>query len=268
MLMSAAETAVLPGFLRPYRIPELVRLGRDFDGGYLVDNRCIGDAGCVVSIGISDDWSFEKGFRSRSRSPIVAVDATTSRWLFTRRYCRESIKSFLKGLVGRKNRDDPRRHKELLKDYGEFFRNDNNRHIRKYVAGTRDSKHITIDDIVSGLLPQDCCRILLKIDIEGGEYGILDDIRAVSGRLTGLVMEFHDVPSRIDEIGGFLTDLPLSLCHIHCNNYGTISDRGLPEAIELSFTAHGVGGARVEALPGALDRPNSPHLPEIEIAFE
>lgn len=267
MLMSAAETAVLPGFLRPYRIPGLVRLGRDFDGGYLVDERSVKDADCLVSIGICDDWSFEKDFRSRSRSPIIAVDATTSRWLFIRRYCRESLKSFLKGLVGRKNRDDPRRHKALLKDYGEFFRNDN-RHIRKYVAGFKDSTHIAIDDVVNGLLPQDCGLFLLKIDIEGDEYGILDDIRAVSGRLTGLVMEFHDVPKRIDEIRMFLARLSLNLCHVHCNNYGGVSDRGLPGAIELSFTAHGVGGARVEALPEALDQPNSPHLPEIGIAFE
>lgn len=264
----AAKTAILPGFLRPYRIPELVRLGRDFDGGYLIDDRCIGDADCVVSIGIGDDWSFEKGFRSRSLAPIIAIDATTSRWMFIRRHCRDSVKGFAKRLVGREIRYDPRRHIALLKDYGDFFRNDDNLHIRKYVAGVRDSKHITIDDIANGLLPQDCGRFLLKIDIEGGEYGILDDIRAVSGRLTGLVVEFHDVPRRIDEIGRFLARLPLNLCHVHCNNFcGTIT-RGLPEVVELSLTAHGVGGARVEVLPHALDRPNLPHLPDFGIAFE
>lgn len=261
------NAVILPEFFRPFEVPELVRLGRDFDGGYLVDERSVKNADCLVSIGIYDDWSFEKDFKSKSQSPIIAVDATTSRWLFIRRYWRESLKSFLKELVGRKNRDDPRRHKVLLKDYGEFFRNDN-RHVRKYVAGVRDSKHITIDDIVNGLLPKDCSRFFLKIDIEGDEYGILDDIRAVSGRLTGLVMEFHDVPRRIDEISGFLARLPLSLCHVHCNNYGGVSDRGLPEAIELSFTPHEVGGARVEALPDALDQPNLPHLSEIGIAFE
>ena len=261
------NAAIFPEFFRPFQVPELVRLGRDFDGGYLVDKRSVKDADCLVGIGIGDDWSFEKDFRSRSRSPIIAIDATTSKWMFVRRHCRDSVKGFVKGLVGREVRFDPRRHKALLKDYGEFFRNEN-RHVRKYVAGVRDSKHITIDDIVDGLLPQDCGRFLLKIDIEGEEYGILDDIRAVSGRLTGLVMEFHDVPRRIDEISGFLARLPLSLCHIHCNNFCGTIERGLPQAIELSLTAHSVSGAHVEALPNALDQPNLPHRSEIGIAFE
>ena len=53
--MRAANTAVLPAFFRPQKVPNLVRLGRDFDGGYLIDSRCIGDANCLVSIGINDD---------------------------------------------------------------------------------------------------------------------------------------------------------------------------------------------------------------------
>lgn len=266
-LMRTNYTAVLPGFLRPLQIPELVRLGRNFDGGYLADRRCIEDAECLVSIGINDDWSFEKDFRTRSQVPIIAIDARTSKWLFRRRQYRETIKSFLKGLVGQKNRSDPRQHKVLLEDYEEFFRNDN-RHIRKFVAGVRDRKHITINDVVNGFMPKHCCRFLLKIDIEGAEYGILDDILGVSSRLDGLVMEFHDVGERIDEIGVFIAKLPLRLCHVHCNNYGRVDDRGLPEAIELSFTAREVIGTHVVELPNVLDRRNSPHLPEIRIAFE
>ena len=265
--MRAVNTVVLPRFLRPLQVPELVRLGRNFDGGYLVDRRCIGDAECLVSIGINDDWSFEKDFRIRSPAPIIAIDATTSKWLFRRRQYRETIKSFLKGLVGQKNRSDPRQHKALLKDYKEFFRKDN-RHIRKFVAGVQGRKHITIDGVVNELMPKHHRHFLLKIDIEGAEYGILDDICVVSSRLVGLVMEFHDVGERIDEIGAFMAKLPLYLCHVHCNNYGRVDDRGLPEAIELSFTAREVSGTYVMELPNVMDRRNSPHLPEIQIAFE
>ena len=99
--MRAANTAVLPAFFRPRKVPSLVRLGRDFDGGYLIDSRCIGDSDCLVSIGINDDWSFEKDFSSLSQAPIIAIDAKTSRWLFRRRQYREAIKSFVKGLAGR-----------------------------------------------------------------------------------------------------------------------------------------------------------------------
>ena len=201
--MRAANTAVLPAFFRPQKVPNLVRLGRDFDGGYLIDSRCIGDANCLVSIGINDDWSFEKDFSSLSQAPIIAIDAKTSRWLFRRRQYREAIKSFMKGLAGRKNRSDPRQHKALLKDYDEFFR-DENRHIRKFVSSANDAKHITINEVVDSLMPNHHRHFLLKIDIEGAEYGILNDICGISRRLVGLVMEFHDVTKRIDEIEAFM----------------------------------------------------------------
>ena len=265
--MRAANTAVLPAFFRPQKVPNLVRLGRDFDGGYLIDSRCIGDANCLVSIGINDDWSFEKDFSSLSQAPIIAIDAKTSRWLFRRRQYREAIKSFLKGLAGRKNRSDPRQHKALLKDYDEFFRNEK-RHIRKFVSSANDAKHITINEVVNSLMPSHHSRFLLKIDIEGAEYGILNDICGIYRRLVGLVMEFHDVAKRIDEIEAFMARLPLNLCHVHCNNYGKIGDRGLPEAIELSFTACKTCDTQVVELPHFLDRSNSPHLPEIQIVFE
>ena len=265
--MQATNTAVLPAFFRPQKVPQLVRLGRDYDGGYLIDFRCIGNADCLVSVGINDDWSFEKDFRALSQVPIIAIDTKTSRWLFRRRQYRETIKSFVKGLVGRKNRDDPRRHKALLMDYDEFFKDDN-RHIRKFLAGAKDAKHITIDDVVNRLIPKHHRRFLLKIDIEGAEYGILNDICGISERLVGLVMEFHDVVERIDEIKAFMAKLPLNLCHVHCNNFGGVSDGGLPRAIELSFTACEVCDTHFVELPNVLDRSNSPHFPEIQIAFE
>ena len=135
----------------------------------------------------------------------------------------------MKGLAGRKNRSDPRQHRALLKDYDEFFR-DENRHIRKFVASANDAKHITINEVVNSFMPNHHCHFLLKIDIEGAEYGILNDICGISRRLVGLVMEFHDVAKRINEIEAFMARLPLNLCHVHCNNYGKIGDRGLPEA--------------------------------------
>ena len=136
------------------------------------------------------------------------------------------------------------------------------------MASANDAKHITISEVVNRFIPNHHRRFLLKIDIEGAEYGILNDICGISGRLVGLVMEFHEVAERIDEIEAFMARLPLNLCHVHCNNYGKIDDRGLPEAIELSFTACKAWDTHLVELPNVLDRSNSPYLPEIQIAFE
>ena len=72
------------------------------------------------------------------------------------------------------------------------------------MSSANDAKHITINEVMNSLMPSHHSRFLLKIDIEGAEYGILNDICGISRRLVGLVMEFHDVAKRIDEIEAFM----------------------------------------------------------------
>ena len=52
----------LPSFLQPYKNKNLIRLGNDYDGGYLVDKNIVRESDALISFGISYDWSFEKIF--------------------------------------------------------------------------------------------------------------------------------------------------------------------------------------------------------------
>ena len=53
---------ILPSFLKFDTTNDLVRIGRDHDGGYLVSKIDIDDSEILVGLGISDDWSFESDF--------------------------------------------------------------------------------------------------------------------------------------------------------------------------------------------------------------
>ena len=46
-------------FLKPLKIPNLVRLGRNADGGYVVDLNVIKKSNILISFGMGSDWSFE-----------------------------------------------------------------------------------------------------------------------------------------------------------------------------------------------------------------
>lgn len=50
----------LPSFFKLYSVEDLIRLGKDNDGGYLVTRSSILKATVLVSLGINDDWSFER----------------------------------------------------------------------------------------------------------------------------------------------------------------------------------------------------------------
>ena len=57
--------------------------------------------------------------------------------------------------------------------------------------------------------------IFIKMDIEGSEYRLLDDILKYASDISGLVIEFHDVDLHQERILNFIQKLPLTLVHIH-----------------------------------------------------
>jgi hypothetical protein len=57
----------LSKYFKPKFSYDLVRVGKNYDGGYLIDTNSFKKAENLVSLGISDDWSFEKDFYLRKK---------------------------------------------------------------------------------------------------------------------------------------------------------------------------------------------------------
>jgi hypothetical protein len=49
----------LPHSFKPRHKIKLIRIGKNNDGGYLVGNKSLITSKYLISLGISDDWSFE-----------------------------------------------------------------------------------------------------------------------------------------------------------------------------------------------------------------
>ena len=65
---------IFPKFLKPYFIKkdELTRLGSIDDGGYVLPIKDIKLSDVLISLGISDNWDFEKDFSKRSKVNVIA----------------------------------------------------------------------------------------------------------------------------------------------------------------------------------------------------
>ena len=72
-----------------------------------------------------------------------------------------------------------------------------------------------------------------SIDIEGAEFSILDQIIENANDIEGLVIEFHNINSHINQIKSFIKKLPLKLIHIHPCNFATIDKNGNPNVIDI-----------------------------------
>jgi hypothetical protein len=138
------------------------------------------------------------------------------------------------------------------------------------VTNSNGPDEITISNILMKIPFKE--GIFLKIDIEGNEYELLPDITKHITSFSSVVIEFHEVSLYFELITNFVKDLSLSglwLDHLHVNNYGGISETGLPNVLELSFSRSMNRESQVMNLPHPnLDSPNSPLRLDYEITFE
>lgn len=233
---------------------DLVRIGRDNDGGYLVSQNDIEKSDLLIGLGISDDWSFEEDFTKHNDIEVVAYDASVNLRFWIKRAIIETVKNPLNFYAFKK-----------LFSYIKFFKG-NHKHVKKFVGlSSYDEINCSFLDVLNETHSE---NIFLKIDIEGSEYRFLDDIIENSHRITGLVIEFHDCDLHLKEIERFIKNFKLNLVHIHANNFSPIRlEDGLPIVLELTFSNNS-HHSNTYKLPHELDMPNNKNLPDYELVLD
>ena len=73
---------MIPSFLKPYHtnLSNLIRIGRESDGGYVIDKRVIYKTKTIITCGLEAEWSFEKEFQKfNNNCKIIAFDHTVTK---------------------------------------------------------------------------------------------------------------------------------------------------------------------------------------------
>ena len=273
---------VLPNFLNPYKDTNLIRLGKNNDGGYIVNAIDVKNTKNLVSLGISFDYSFEEDFLKMNNKTNVRTYDGSVGFKYYRKKCKNRIKNFLLK-PNMKTFMNVIEGFNLFLQFSIFFKFNLFRkivHTEKFVTSDPSSfkdfekgygyepKFIEFNNIISHKLNS----VFLSIDIEGGEYELLEDICGFSKNLIGLNIEFHNVQDNLVKIKSFIKKFDLLLIHTHINNFGPIVN-GIPSVIELSFTSNS-GFDRfsnhklANKLPINLDQPNNPEGLDYLVTFE
>ena len=72
-------------FLCPYKVKNLIRIGRKFDGGYLVCEDSLKHVENLITLGVGDDTSFERDLNNRLKlNKILLFDYTINNYLFVK----------------------------------------------------------------------------------------------------------------------------------------------------------------------------------------
>jgi hypothetical protein len=217
------------GWLAPMEVEGLVRVGGSGDGGYVLPEALLRDADVLISIGLGYNWQFEKDARSLNPSIQVHVyDHTVSEKLFARQYFAEVV-ALLTGKAGRAN---VRRRRRRLDDYRAFFGSEAT-HFRERIHDRQDSGSVDIATVFSRARDG---RVFVKMDIEGSEYRVLEDVVSHADRILGMAIEFHDTgPLRcVFERTMEVVRRRFEIVHVHANNFMPLYRDGLPEALEIT----------------------------------
>lgn len=220
----SVRNGVLPLSLEPGSYQDLVEIGNGGDGTYYLKPQDL-EANIVLSLGLSDEWSFELFFLEKGYS-VVAVDGSVG--------TREFIKRFIFALVGFKLKIAYQRAQTLIR-YFLLCKFDNFIHLRKFVGLSTKVHFVTLDELIRQYTNEND-QIILKCDIEGHEYRILNDIIKYRDRISTFAVEFHDADLHMETIRQFHTDSGYNIAFLQANNAGEIGENGYPTLLEVTFT--------------------------------
>ena len=242
----------LPICFKPKKKYNLHRFGKDFDGGYLVCKDSLLKSDTLVSFGINDDWSFEKDFKNINSEARVFCydDKPILKYLF---------KKLIINTIFLFSHFNLNKVFFLIKKIIYFLKDKKKLTFIKKKISYGDLKEI-IKDIESDF-------IFLKIDIEGFEYRILEEILLYQKKFTGIIIEFHDIDYHKDLIKNFINKLNLNLVHIHPNNNSLIDYNNDPTCVEITFEKKPVESEGAFTLPNELDMKNDPKKKDILLNF-
>ena len=219
---------MLPNTLKPFKSYRynLLRVGPKKDGGYIIDKRIINKSKTIVTCGLNDDWEFEKNYlKINPETKVIAYDHTVNKKFWKERF----KKDFLALILLKKININKILDVFKYIDYKFFFRK--NIHISKKVVLKKNSKNeISIKEIIDKKK-----NIILKIDIEGDEYKLLNTINKEQSKINLLIIEFHNISKNISKIKKFLSNSKFKIIHIHANNYGGIDKLNNPNVIEVTL---------------------------------
>jgi len=193
-------------FKKNYKYTELIRVGANNDGGYLLPDILNENFYCF-SAGVGNISKFEKQLSENYNIKSFMIDASIDS-------LPENDKNF-------------------------FF-------IKKFLGSKTYGKYICLEDWVSQSIKNDQNHKILQMDIEGSEYEVLTFESAESlSQFSLMIIEFHGLQNlssrnflRMISANFQKIFCNFSICHVHPNNVSGLYDIKnikIPSCIEVTF---------------------------------
>ncbi|MDA9100781.1 FkbM family methyltransferase [Planktomarina sp.] len=219
---------------------DLIRIGAENDGGYLMPNDLKNIEACF-SPGVDYNASFEMELAEKYNITSFLAD-----------YSVEAAPS-----------DNP-----------------NFNFTKKYLGSASNEVFMTLEEWISKTDKKSSRNLLLQMDIEGGEYAVLSHASLeILQQFRVMIVEFHKLDLLFSKDNfRFIESLfdkvleKFDIVHIHPNNTNRIIKRGkfeIPPVVEITFVRKDLSSSSGEvndaSFPHALDAPNHPQKSAVSV---
>jgi hypothetical protein len=250
-------------YLQPVQLNDLIRVGNESDGGYLLPNTYLTRIDRLLSLGLGENWTFETELSLLNKNLKIEVyDHTVS----IKYFLIKSINGIAKFILRKGSfRDLISRFNRLVSYLSFWILNRENQHTK-----IRISKE-SFASIISNLNQDN--KVGIKIDIEGSEWEILDLLASNQISFEFIILEVHNFDDHADELQHFHSQIEknFTLIHLHANNFDGVGTNHFPRVFEIVLVRNDgslkLSGKR-DVLPlNGIDRPNARNRPDFRIEF-
>lgn len=230
----------------PRIIQDPIRIGCASDGGYIVPRMVLDHCDDLLSFGLGENWSFDREWKKiKPGSKIHMYDGTVSI---------NNMKDYLQA-----------QYQDFFGTSTTVFHYQENIG-KKAIDPTQTEFATTIQRLASK-------RIFLKMDIEGGEFQILDDILSHRDIIPAMAVEIHFANYHRENFKQTIERLKeyYELVHTHGNNHTVLGTDGSCDCFEFTFVRKDLvedTTTRYKFYLEGLDISNVPGLDDYEFYFD
>jgi FkbM family methyltransferase len=189
-------------------------LGTEY-GGWLVDLNLIPERSTIISAGIGEDISFDLELIDKKRCNIIGIDPTVKSHRFI-----EGQKTLTNFLLLKKALDSESG-KQIT-----MYKNSNPTHVSESILSNHSSVKKEESYLAETVSLQEIFKIyddisLIKMDIEGSEYNVLNNLKNIPDSVRQLCIEFHHFCTSysIEDTNNIISNLKaLGFNHYHKNS--------------------------------------------------
>ena len=191
-------------FLRPIKTPNLVRFGEESDGGYVVDSEIMKNTNTLITFGLGPNWKFELDYLNTNENNKVHIyDHTVSSYP----YIKKILKYVRRFLTLRTNAEGLLTPIKALNNFKNFLNHKRVKYFKENISYPMlNAIDTDVDKVFSRIGSNK--KVIIKCDIEGSEYDIIDQILKYSEKINMLIFEFHWIfsPDKSSYTGNYKDD--------------------------------------------------------------